>query len=226
MKAFILAAGEGRRLRPHTLQQPKPLIEAGGRSLIHWHIDKLRAAGIIDLVINSHWLAEQLHRELGDGSSLGVCIRWSHEPLLLDTGGGIRAALPLLGDEPFALISGDVWSDIDYLALTGRDLRDADAHLLMVPNPDFHSEGDFVLDDGGRLRPSGEQGMPCTYSGIGLINPDWVARWSQAGPVFPLRQPLQAAVAEGRVLGSLHPGQWTDVGTPERLQGLRTRLAH
>ncbi len=226
MKAFLLAAGLGKRLRPLTDHLPKPLVEVAGKPLIQWHIEKLRDAGIGELVINCHWLGELLQARLGDGRDLDVAIRWSFEPELLDTGGGIRAALPLLGTEqPFALVSADCWTDLSYQWLTETDLQGALAQLMMVPNPEFHPAGDFGLDAQGWLRPRGLGMRDLTYSGIGLIDPSWVAQWEAPAPIFPLIQPLAQAIGQGRVRGALLQGHWTDVGTPQRLQELQYYLA-
>lgn len=224
MKAFILAAGLGKRLRPLTNAQPKPLIEVGGLPLILWHINKLRDAGITDLVINAHWLADQLMSFLGDGEKFGVTIRWSHESVLLDTGGGISAALPLLGDDPFALISADIWSDFDYSYLPRVELGSNLARLIVVPAPDFAPQGDFVLAGNGQLALSDCEGIKATYSGISVLEPAWVKSWNEGLEAFALTEPLMRAVTEGQVKAELHRGRWTDVGTPERLAQLRQEI--
>jgi MurNAc alpha-1-phosphate uridylyltransferase len=224
MKAFLLAAGLGERMRPLTLEKPKPLLEVAGKPLIVWHIDKLRAAGICDLIINSHWLADQMHDFLGDGSRFGVRINWSHEPRLLNTGGGLKAAQASLGNQPFALISGDVWTDCDYRQFFKMPLNEQSAHLLMVRNPDFRPQGDFSLCPDGLLHSKDAQYVSCTYSGIGILSPEWVRSWNHFGEIFPLIDPLRAAVAAGRISATLHSGKWTDVGTPERLQKLRKEV--
>jgi MurNAc alpha-1-phosphate uridylyltransferase len=226
MKAFILAAGLGERLRPLTDTKPKPLIEVGGSPLILWHIKKLREAGITDLVINCHWLAEQLIDSLGDGSALGINIVWSREPELLNTGGGIAAALPSLGEEPFALVSADIWTDFDYGWLTGVRLVDRPASLVVVPAPDFAPQGDFVLGENSHLRLDGSKGPIVTYAGIGVLHPSWVKEWtdeSESG-AFSWTGPLRQAVEQGRIAATLHEGRWTDVGTPERLAQLEQEL--
>lgn len=224
MRAFILAAGLGQRLRPFTEETPKPLLEVGGRPLIAWHIEKLRQAGITDLVINSHWLADKLTNYLGDGSVFGVDINWSHESDLLNIGGGIYTALPILGNQPFALISADIWSDFDYSWLVNAQLEESVARLVMVPSPEFAPEGDFTLDGKGRLALPGNPGARVTYSGIGLVNPAWVAGWSPDARAFPWIGPLREAVQQGSVTAELHEGRWTDVGTAERLDQLRGEI--
>ena len=225
MKAFILAAGLGQRVRPLTERQPKPLIEVGGKPLILWHIEKLREAGITELVINCHWLAEQLIEFLGGGERFGVRIHWSPEPDLLDTGGGMRAALEKLGAEPFALISADIWSDFDYRLLAATKLGQGSvANLVVVPNPTFYPRGDFGLEDQGRLVLPGTGGMGVTYAGMGLLDPAWIEGWSIPEPVFAWTGPLLEAVRAGEVEARLHRGLWTDVGSPERLFELRAEL--
>lgn len=220
---MILAAGFGKRLRPLTGRLPKALVEVGGKPLIEHHIEKLAAAGIRELVINVSWLGEQLERRLGEGGRLGVDIRWSREPEPLETGGGIRQALALLGSRPFVLVSADVWSDYDYGCLP-RTLKDgADAHLLLVPNPPHHPGGDYRLTADGRVRGA-ETGEPSlTFSGIAVVAPALVQEFP-AGAPFPLRDALASALARDAVRGEVHDGRWSDVGTPERLADLRATL--
>jgi N-acetyl-alpha-D-muramate 1-phosphate uridylyltransferase len=217
MKAMILAAGRGERMRPLTDSLPKPLLPVAGKPLIVHHIERLAEAGIRRLVINHAHLGELIEGQLGDGSAWGVEIRYSPEETALETGGGIFRALPLLGEAPFLVVNGDVWCDVDYscLRLTPGML----AHLLMVPNPAHHSLGDFVLQ-GGQLTEGG--GERLTFSGIGLYHPQLFAD-CRAG-AFPLAPLLRAAMAEGKVTGARHWGHWVDVGTPERLRELELWL--
>ena len=218
MKAMILAAGRGERMRPLTDHLPKPLLEAGGKPLIVWHIERLVAAGITDIVINHAHLGHKLVQALGDGSAFGASIRWSAEPEgALETAGGIAHALPLLGDAPFIVINGDTWCDPDIAALARAAdtllADDAFAHLLMVPNPPHHPGGDFVLRDG--KVGEGDDGR-LTFSGIAAYRP---ALFRALDPDQPakLAPLLRAAMQDGRVSGTLHAGQWFDVGTPQRL---------
>jgi len=218
--AMILAAGRGERMRPLTDHTPKPLLAVGGRPLIVWHVERLVAAGIRDLVINHAHLGGQIEARLGDGSAWGARIRWSREGQgrALETGGGICKALPLLGEAPFLVVNGDVWCDVDFatLALPAGDL----AHLLLVDNPPHHPEGDFVLD-GERVREHG--GARLTFAGIGVYHP---ALFAGCRPEpFPLAPLLRRAMREGRVSGTHHPGRWVDVGTPERLAALDQALS-
>jgi len=217
---MILAAGRGERMRPLTDEIPKPLLPVGGRPLIVWQIERLARAGIRDLVINHAHLGQMIERALGDGAAWGVRIRYSAEGegRALETGGGIYHALPMLGERPFLVVNGDVWSDID---LAGLELAERDlAQLVMVDNPPHHPAGDFHLAD-GRLHAEGEPRL--TFSGIGVYRRELFAD-CQAG-AFPLAPLLRAAMHSGRVGGEHHTGQWIDVGTPQRLaeieQGLR-----
>jgi N-acetyl-alpha-D-muramate 1-phosphate uridylyltransferase len=218
MKAMLLAAGRGERMRPLTDATPKPLLPVAGRPLVEWHLSRLAASGIREVVINLSWLGEQIAAALGDGSAHGVRIAYSREPWpALETGGGIRQALPLLGDDPFLLVNGDVFTDVDFnqLRLSPGDL----AQLVLVPNPPHHVQGDFHLAD-GRITP--QQGEKLTYSGIALLHP---ALLSAAEPGrFPLLPWLLKAREEGRLGGQRHGGLWIDVGTPERLADLDDRL--
>jgi len=217
---MILAAGRGERMRPLTDETPKPLLPVGGRPLIVWQIERLARAGIRDLVINHAHLGQMIETALGDGAAWGVRIRYSAEGegRALETGGGIFRALPLLGDGPFLVVNGDIWSDID---LAGLELAEGDlAHLVMVDNPPHHPAGDFHLA-GDRLYAEGEPRL--TFSGIGVYRRGLFAD-CQPG-AFPLAPLLRTAMHLGRVGGVHHTGQWVDVGTPQRLveieRGLR-----
>jgi MurNAc alpha-1-phosphate uridylyltransferase len=216
---MILAAGRGERMRPLTDHTPKPLLEVGGKPLIVWHIERLVAAGIRELVINHAHLGLQLEQALGDGARWGACIRYSAEGegRALETGGGIRRALPLLGESPFLVANGDVWCDYD-----PAQLRLGDgmlAHLLMVDNPSHNPGGDFRLQ-AGLLRADGEPRL--TFSGIGVYHPD-MFRDCEPG-AFPLAPLLRQAMARGQVTGQRHAGQWFDIGTPQRLADLDRQL--
>ncbi|KTS76540.1 mannose-1-phosphate guanylyltransferase [Pseudomonas oryzihabitans] len=210
MKAMILAAGKGERMRPLTLSLPKPLIEVNGRPLIEHHIQALAAVGITELVINHAWLGAQLEAALGDGSRFGVSIRFSAEGEPLETGGGIFQALPLLGSEPFVLVNGDIRTDFDFadLALPAGCL----AHLVLVDNPVHHPVGDFGLV-GGRI--TSEATTKLTYSGIAVLHPQLFEGYTAGA--FKLVDVLRPAIAAGRVSGERLHGRWVDVGTLERL---------
>lgn len=219
MKAMILAAGKGERLRPLTLYTPKPLLPVGGMPLIEYHIRALAAAGFTELVINHAWLGQQIEAYLGDGARFGVSIAFSAEGEPLETGGGIHRALPLLGSEPFLLVNGDIWTDYDFAAL--RRAPEGLAHLVLVDNPAHHPEGDFRLQD-GRAAPRGAQ-AGLTYSGIAVLDPALFAG-CQPG-AFKLAPLLVEAMGRGRVSGEHFRGRWVDVGTHERLAEVERLLA-
>lgn len=218
MKAMLLAAGLGTRMRPLTDHCPKPLLEVGGKPLIVHHLERLKAAGIEDVVINVSYRAEQIMAALGDGNRYGLRIHWSREDTPLETGGGIRQALPMLGEAPFLLVNGDIWCAIEpaWLAPLGNDL----ARLVLVDNPAHHPGGDFHLDAAGRVHGAGQPRL--TFSGISLIDPALVA--AQAPGAFKLAPLLREAMAAGRVAGRHYRGHWVDVGTPQRLGELDQRL--
>lgn len=224
MRAMILAAGRGERMRPITDHTPKPLIPVAGRPLIDWHLAALAAAGITEIVINTGWLGARLRATLGDGSARGVVIAYSDEGWpALETGGGIHAALPLLGPEPFLVINGDVWSDVPLAALAERAARLPEhdlAHLVLVPNPAHNLRGDFGLA-GGRMIPACAESF--TFSGLSVLRPELFAN-CDAG-AFPLAPLLRDAAIRGRVSAELHCGRWSDVGTPERLAALESQLS-
>ena len=227
MKAFILAAGFGKRLRPITETTPKPLIPLNGKPLIAYHLENLKRAGVQDVVVNVHWLADQIIDYLGDGSEFGLNIQFSHEAELLETGGGILKALPLLGDAPFLLVNGDVYIEYTFSELLGHQLGDNLAHLLLVENPSHNGTGDFSINDfsagSGQLRRH-ESDNEFTYAGVALIRPMLFNEWmSQTGP-FALLSPLLSAAINNRLSGELFQGVWEDVGTIERLEKLDRSL--
>lgn len=218
MKAMVLAAGKGERMRPLTLHTPKPLIPVGGVPLIEHHLRALGEAGFGDVVINHAWLGEQIEAHLGDGQRFGLRLHYSAEGEPLETGGGIHKALPLLGAAPFLVVNGDICTDIDFRALR---LADGDlAQLVLVDNPLHHPLGDFALV-GGRVSDSGDPRL--TYSGVAILHP---ALFVDCQPgAFKLAPLLRAAMAGGRVGGMRHTGRWVDVGTQERLAEAERLLA-
>ncbi|MBC3957832.1 N-acetylmuramate alpha-1-phosphate uridylyltransferase MurU [Pseudomonas triticifolii] len=220
MKAMILAAGKGERMRPLTLHTPKPLVRAGGVPLIEYHLNALREAGFHDLVINHAWLGQQIEDYLGDGQRLGLDIRYSPEGEPLETGGGIFRALPLLGDEPFVVVNGDIWTDYDFAAL--RTPLAGLAHLVLIDNPAHHPSGDFSLVD-GQVRDDDSVGARLTYSGIAILHPRLFAG-CEAG-AFKLAPLLRDAMREGKVTGEHFKGRWVDVGTHERLAEVEQLLS-
>lgn len=222
MKAFILAAGRGERMRPLTDHTPKPLLCAGGKPLIVWHMERLAASGFHDVVINHAHLGEQIESALGDGSQFGLSIRYSPEPPgALETAGGIAKALPLLGSAPFLVVNGDVWCDWDFRR--AHTLADRHAHLIFVDNPPQHASGDFCLDGETVRYASTEIGPTLTYAGTGIFSPDFFAGVA-VGTVMKMRPLLDAGIAQGIITGERHSGRWVDVGTPERLTELDHEL--
>lgn len=214
---MILAAGRGQRLAPLTDTLPKPLVEVSGETLIERHVARLAAAGIGDIVINVAHLGHMIEERLGDGRHLGVRIRYSREPDgPLETGGGIARALPLLGDAPFVVVNADVWTDFDF-GFTAR--AEDPAHLVLVPNPPHHPDGDFSLV-GGRARRDGPR--TCTYAGLGVFAPGlFDGRVERHFPLAPLLFELAAA---DRLGAQLHTGRWFDIGTLERLEAARSAV--
>jgi MurNAc alpha-1-phosphate uridylyltransferase len=218
MKAMVLAAGRGERMRPLTDHTPKSLLVVGGKPLIAWHLEALARAGIREVVVNLSWLGPQIRAALGAGRQFGVQIQYSDEGSPpLETGGGIFHALPLLGPAPFLVVNGDTFTDVDLGSL--RLSAAADARLVMVTNPPQHPQGDFVLD-GERLVVG--DGSTLTYSGIGIFSPALFAGCTEGQ--YPLLPLLKRAIAAGRLQGQHHTGQWLDIGTPERLAALRVQL--
>ncbi len=244
--ALVFAAGKGERMRPLTAHTPKPLLIAGGKPLIAWHLEKLAALGLREVVINTSWLANSFAPTLGDGSDWGLRLRYvfeGDEPL--ETGGGMLNALPLLGTAPFLAIAADIWTDFDFATLPNEPT--GLAHLLMVANPEHHGDGDFTLRADGRLaRIDSAERAPTrathpasdapasvsvsdalTFSGIGVYRREFLDGWraavgpaagaDQTPPRFKLRPLFESAIAAGKLTGQRHDGRWTDVGTPERL---------
>ncbi len=220
MKAMVLAAGRGERMRPLTLTRPKPLLEVGGRPLIAHHLYALAMAGFRDVVVNLSWLGEQIRSALGDGTGYNVRLAYSDEgPEPLETGGGVFRALALLGPAPFLVLNGDVWTDYPYARLR-ETLRPGDlAHLVLVPNPPHNPDGDFVLRAGRIVEEPGER---LTFSGVGVYRPELFAGCRDG--IFKLAPLLRAAARAGRVSGEVHDGEWLDIGTPQRLAELDRRL--
>jgi MurNAc alpha-1-phosphate uridylyltransferase len=217
MKAMLLAAGRGERLRPLTDRIPKPLIPIAGEPLIAHQIRWLERAGIRDIVINLHHLGAAIERTLGSGSDFRVRIRYSHEETRLETGGGVVRALPLLGGQPFVLLNGDIWTDFDFAGLTTA-LRDTDrAHLVLTPTPANRDDGDFDLVGDRVVRPEGLR--PLVYCGIAVLHP----RLFEDAPdgAFSLRELYFAACGEGTISGERFAGRWIDIGSVEQLKAVR-----
>lgn len=221
MRAIILAAGRGERMRPLSDATPKCLLEVRGKPLIVHLIDALARAGVVDLAINHAHLGAMIEAALGDGARFGVAIRYSPEGEALETAGGIAKALPLLGTSPFIAVNSDIYCDFDFSALVARGPGGDLAHLVLVPNPPHHPQGDFALH-GSRVSATGDPMW--TFSGIGAYRPDLFAsvKPGTKGQLAPL---LRAAMARGLVSGEVHRGEWHDVGTPQRLAELNAQVA-
>lgn len=214
MRAMILAAGRGERMRPLTDHTPKPLLKVGGKPLIVWHIERLVQAGVTEIVINHAHLGAQIEAALGDGARWQVQIQYSAEETALETAGGIAYALPLLGTQPFLVVNGDVYTDIDYasLALPAGML----AHLVMVDNPPQHPAGDFGLVNGLLVEAASQT---LTFSGVGVYHPELFKEIARGQPA-KLAPLLKSAMRQQAVSGQRHRGIWHDIGTPERLKQL------
>jgi MurNAc alpha-1-phosphate uridylyltransferase len=227
MKAIILAAGRGERMRPLSDRVPKPLLRAGGASLIEWQVKRLAAAGMRDIVVNVSHLAQAIVRALGDGAAFGARLTYSHEPVALETAGGIVQAMPMLGSGAFVAVNADIYCDYDYSALAraaerlGRGCADWLAYLVLVENPAHHPGGDFTLAADGRV--GGAMQGRLTFSGIGVYRPEFFAG-IEAGARKGIAPLLYAAAEQGCVQGECFRGRWVDVGTPQRLAELRAVL--
>ena len=221
MKAMILAAGRGERMRPLTDTIPKPLVTVNGKPLIAYHIERLVAAGIVDIVINHAHLGEKIEASLGDGSQWGANIIYSPEPEGgLETAGGILHALPLLGDQPFIVVNGDVWTDYDFSLLASVVLNKCLAHVVLVDNPAHHPAGDFYLSAQAKVEDKGD-GNAFTFSGISVLHPYLFngvsAGRSKLAPLF------RAAMQQQKISGEYYAGDWQDIGTLARLESLRNK---
>ncbi len=235
MKALLFAAGRGERLRPLTDATPKPLLEAGGKRLIEWQLERLVAAGITEVIINTAHLADQFPAALGDGSRFGARLTYSREGAIpLETGGGMLHALPRLGTAPFLAVNADLFTDFDYARLAHDPAGVAE--LVLVDNPPQHPQGDFGIAADGQLLPDAQARgatRALTFAGIGVYRPDFLANWQRhvdaatgddGHPRFSITPLLRAAIARHAVTWRHHAGIWTDVGTPERLAALDARL--
>lgn len=218
MRAMILAAGRGERLRPITDDMPKPLIEVGGQSLLERHLENLRAAGITSVVINLGWLGDRIVEHIGTGARFDLEVIYSQEgDNILETGGGIHKALPMLGNEPFLVVNGDIYTDMPVpdVSLDGDTL----GHLVMVPTPDYRDSGDFNLEE-GFVRNGVDAAY--TFSGVAFYRPAFFDG-CEAGR-FSIAPMLREAADRGQLSGSLYEGRWADAGTPERLAELRESI--
>lgn len=220
MRAMILAAGRGERMRPLTDTTPKPLLPVAGKPLIQYHIENLAAAGISEIIINLAWKGAMIREALGDGGRFGVRILYSDEgETALETGGGIFKALTMLGHQPFAVVSGDIWTDYDWRDSAARLAASDVAHFVLAPNPDFHQRGDFGLRE-GRLIDGGEERY--TYANIGFFRPEFFAACEPGR--FKLAPLMYEWIRRGRVSGELYKGRWYNVGTPAQLLQLEAAV--
>jgi len=220
MKAMILAAGRGERLRPLTDRVPKALVEAGGKPLLAWHLERIAQAGFGEVVINVSHLGRLIINRFGTGAEYGLAIHWSQEAEALETAGGIAQVRALLGADPFLVVNADIWCDYEFASLRGHRLDSRLAHLVLVANPPHGARGDFSL----RGASVGDDPSPrYTYAGIAVLSPELVSGIApgEKAPIAPL---LRAAAGRGAVSGELHDGVWRDVGTAERLAELETLL--
>ena len=226
MQVMLLAAGVGERMRPLTDHTPKPLLAVGGMPLLEHHIRRLAEAGLTEMVINVSHLAQQIMDYCGDGSRWGVSIAYSPEPEPLETAGGIINAMPLLGNLPFMVVNGDVWTDYPFAQMAAVDLSNngCDAHLVLVDNPPQHPLGDFSLNGQGLLEIKEPTAMGHTYAGLGLYSPTFFA--GAAAGKLAMRPLLDKAIPQGLVCGEYYGGEWADVGTPQRLKDLDEMASH
>jgi N-acetyl-alpha-D-muramate 1-phosphate uridylyltransferase len=229
MKAMILAAGLGERMRPLTDHLPKPMLSVGGKPLLQYHLEALAQSGIRDVIINLAHLGEKITEFVGDGSRFGLTVKYSREPEPLETAGALLHALPLLGNAPFILINGDVWSQfpLENLCRYSLDANEL-AHLILVPNPEFHPQGDFAPDVQGWLANeetvAHDKLAKYTFSGISLINPKLISQYPQQRQKFPLVEVLRHGIIQQQISAAIYRGRWSDVGTPERLYSLDAEL--
>lgn len=235
MKAFILAAGKGERMRPLTDHLPKPLLDVDGKTLLDHQIDKLISAGIQEIIINTSYLGHMIHEHLSHRRSDEVTLYFSDENEPLETGGAIYNALDLLGQDPFMLINGDVWTDLDYAALlsdwsSGRNgdcddnYKGSQGHLVLVETPDFKKQGDFSIDN-GMLKPLSNIQTNYTFSGVSVLSPLLISRYPMCRPIFALKEVFDWGIENNYLSAQLYKGFWLDVGTPERFNFLKKCLS-
>ncbi|MFT6222000.1 MAG: MurNAc alpha-1-phosphate uridylyltransferase [Candidatus Endobugula sp.] len=228
MKAMILAAGRGERMRPLTDDLPKPLLAVGGKPLIVYHLEKFSSLGVTDVIINVAYLGDKIQQVLGDGTVWGLSIHYSKESYPLETGGALYKALPLLGDEPFILVNGDVWSDIDFSDIAKTILSAGTqglsvGHLFCVENPAHNPQGDFSLDN-NIVTLKDDSASSYTFSGMAFIHPDIIRGYPNKREAFPLKEAFLYFIEQRKLTASIYSGGWCDVGTPERLQELEVLL--
>lgn len=237
MKAMILAAGRGERLRPLTDKTPKPLLTVGSKALIEYHIEKLSAIGIREVVINTCWLGNQIRQFLGGGSHWQLNIHYSIETQPLETAGGILNALPLLGDDPFLLISGDIWTDYPFESFLDMPLNSALGHLILVDNPKHNPGGDYAVRSGRLVaenttaqggfteKKHGEKNNRLTFSGLSVLSPGLIKNYPKSRTIFPLSEVFSDAAGRGLLTAAYYRGQWWDIGTSDRLRAMDRLLS-
>jgi N-acetyl-alpha-D-muramate 1-phosphate uridylyltransferase len=223
MKAMILAAGRGERMRPLTNTIPKPLLPVANKPLIVYHLEKIAAIGITEVVINIAYLGDEIRTVLGEGSQWGLSIHYSVEPEPLETGGALLHALPLLGKDPFLLVNGDVWTDIDFSELIISPLHHSVARLLLVTNPEHNLLGDFSINNHQVVEKQASLST-YTFSGVAFVHPKIIRDYPNKRTIFPLREVFAYYIEQGLLEGVVHKGQWCDVGTPARLEALNNFL--
>ena len=222
--AMVFAAGRGVRMGELTEKTPKPLLTVAGKPLIEYTIERLKDADITNLIINVAYLGEQIQTHLGDGKNFGVSITYSVEPYPLETGGGLLRALPLIGDTPLLIVNADVWTDYPFDALARKSLATGDlAHLVMVPNPNHNKTGDFLLTEKNRLELTEHdvKGVAATYSGIALLDPALIKTYPDPYEKLRLPEVYKYFIRRNKISAELYVGEWLDIGTPERLAGLK-----
>lgn len=232
-KAFIFAAGRGERMGELTKHLPKPLLTVANKPLIVYTIERLRDAGIEEIIVNLAYHGDKIEQALGNGSEFGVVIEYSYEPYPLETGGALWKARDLIGDETVLVTNADVWTDYPFRALQQTNLLTGDvAHLIMVPNPPQHQQGDFLLTDKNRLEltehamPRGRvAGVAATYSGFGLFSPQLIGDYPHCREKFPLREVFEFFIQQNKISAELYVGQWQDIGTPQRLAALNKKFS-
>ncbi len=225
-KAMILAAGTGTRMLPLTRDLPKPLLKINGKCLIEYHLEKISSAGIKDVVINVSYLGEKIIEMLKDGDQYGLNIRYSHEPQPLETAGAIKHARNLIGESSILLVNADVYTDMRYKSLIQTQLNEnCWGKLILVKNPDHNPKGDYALETDGCLQlPSSKIDKTFTFSGVSVLDPLQVYDFSAEGASFPLRDVFVESIQKRKLTGEVFAGQWSDVGTPDRLAELENTL--
>lgn len=221
MKALIFAAGKGERMLPLTRNLPKPLLTINNKMLIEYHLENLARAGVTEVIVNVSWMGEKIVQALGQGQRYGLNIHYSSEPKPLETAGAIRYAEKLLGNDRIIVVNADVFTDFDFSSLLNMSFNENDLGVLvMVANPSHNNKGDYFLSKEGYVQTSNAADQSLTFSGISVLNPQWIYDFPSEENVLPLRDVFNSAIAQKKLRGIFYPGRWSDVGTPERLAEL------